>query len=466
MRGDSRKVILTVHDPLSSRVMFDCGIAEMLAEKLEGNLEIAATFDIREHAAWQSRVKSVRIRSLPEIGVGMGGLKDRLASRWDAALDRQIGFLPVAIRLNLKYGFHRERMERGHSNGYLNSDNIGLLPRWAACYDFMFRWLYGRGRHLWPGFYSYLQDNASAVITSHLQHQTTVPFIVGAKRLGIPLVGYIASWDHLVGKGGVYPAARRYIVQNEIMKGDLERYHGIASEVISVTGWPQSDIFARRRSRADYLSLIAGFGLDATKPCVLVTGNSITNAPYEPAFFKRLVEWWENGDGHSRMNLIFRPHPKDACWRERYALLLSKPRQGVFLQVPSYEDLDVLALMLQHVDCVVTNAGTILLDSVVNGRPAISVLYDEGAPTGVCYAIKSVVGEHYKEMMESQSFYRATDFAQVVEALTACLQHPLELQSQRRAASQRLMGDVDGKAAARVVRAMMEGVGRQGKDNA
>ncbi len=37
---------------------------------------------------------------------------------------------------------------------------------------------------------------------------------------------------------------------------------------------------------------------------------------------------------------------------------------------------------LQHGDAVVANAGTILLDAIVNDRPAVCVLYDEGAPRG------------------------------------------------------------------------------------
>ena len=54
----------------------------------------------------------------------------------------------------------------------------------------------------------------------------------------------------------------------------------------------------------------------------------------------------------------------DVGWRERYASALACP--GVAVQEPSYTDLEVLATLLQHVDCVVANAGTILLDSLVN----------------------------------------------------------------------------------------------------
>ena len=48
------------------------------------------------------------------------------------------------------------------------------------------------------------------------------------------------------------------------------------------------------------------------------------------------------------------------------------------MQEPSFTDIDVLATILQHTDAVVVNAGTVLLDALVNDRPAVCVLYDEG----------------------------------------------------------------------------------------
>ena len=68
------------------------------------------------------------------------------------------------------------------------------------------------------------------------------------------------------------------------------------------------------------------------------------------------------------------------------------------MQEASYTDLEDLATLLQHVDVVVCNAGTILLDALVGDRPAVCVLYDEGAPPGESWAAKNVVGKHYEEL--------------------------------------------------------------------
>ena len=285
--------------------------------------------------------------------------------------------------------------------------------------------------------------------------QVDVPLIVAARRLGLPIVGYIASWDHTVGKGVIWPGMARYLVQNDVMRDDLERYHDIGPERVVVTGWPQTDVFHRPRPRADYDALLRAFELDPARPVVLVMGNTPTNAPFERRFVERLVEWWEGGP-NARFQLLFRPHPRDSEWRERFAVALG--HDGAYVQQPSYTDIDDLALLLQHGACVVSNAGTILLDSLVNDRPAVCVLYDEGAPPDESWAINNVGGEHYKKLVESNAFYRAHDFDEVVAGIERALAQPEELAAERARVARELVGEVDGRAAERVVDAIVAGV--------
>jgi CDP-glycerol glycerophosphotransferase (TagB/SpsB family) len=240
------------------------------------------------------------------------------------------------------------------------------------------------------------------------------------------------------------------------MEEDLWRYHGIGPERVRVTGWPQTDVFRRPRVRSEYERLLGRFGLDAARPVVLVMGNTPTNAPYEGRFVARLLEWWEE-EPRSRFQLLFRPHPRDKDWRERFAAVGG--RAGAAVQEPSFTDLEELAILLRHGDAVVANAGTILLDALVNDRPAVCVLYDEGAPPGESWAAKNVVGKHYEELAASGAFYRAESFEEVVAGLERALASPGELADARRAVVRDVVGEVDGRAAERAVTAMVEIVG-------
>ena len=164
-------------------------------------------------------------------------------------------------------------------------------------------------------------------------------------------------------------------------------------------------------------------------PLVLVAGNTPSNAPYEGLFVERLVSWWQRRDGEP-LQLLFRPHPRDRQWRERFAPAAG--HEGIVVQAASYTDLHDLATLLQHVDVVVCNAGTILLDALVGDRPAVCVLYDEGAPPGESWAVKNVVGAHYEELAASGAFHRAESFDEVVAAIERAREHPDELAEERR----------------------------------
>ncbi len=453
-------VWLVLPDPLSTRIFFDCGIVDRLRAQLGDRLQVVFLMDRAEVSGWRDQLDGVPVTYRDELfprRVGIAASAWRRVDRW---LDRQIGFFPLALRVSLRKGFHRERMRPGHRNTFLDPTKAGPLPCWEWLERLMLRWHYGPLRYVPRSLTSRLHAERPAIVMSNIQMQVDVPLIVAARRLGLPLVGNIASWDHTVGKGVIWSGMARYLVQNSVMRDDLERYHGIATERVTVTGWPQTDVFLHTRPRSDYDALLRTFGLDPARPVVLVMGNTPTNAPYEPRFVDRLVAWWEAGPSE-RFQLLFRPHPRDSEWRERFAAALGREGahvEGLYVQPPSYTDIENLALLLQHGDCVVSNAGTILLDSLVNDRPAVCVLYDEGAPPDERWAINNVGGEHYRKLVESDAFYRAHDFDEVTAAIERALAQPGERAAERRRVAHELVGDVDGHAADRAVEAILAGV--------
>src|SRR5439155_8701507 len=117
-------------------------------------------------------------------------------------------------------------------------------------------------------------------------------------------------------------------------------------------------------------------------------------------------------------------------------------RKYVHDQDANFRDFEQLAILLQHCDCVVANAGTILLEALVNDRPAVCVLYDEGGSPGESWAFKNVIGEHYRELAESGAFYGATRFEEVVSGVELALANPAELADERRRIALEVVGEV------------------------
>jgi CDP-glycerol glycerophosphotransferase (TagB/SpsB family) len=350
-------------------------------------------------------------------------------------------------------------MQPGHPNWMLDTNRDSRLPHRPSVDRAMERWFFGPRRHVPRRLLEAMRRDCSGLVLSNVQPASAVPLLTAARRLRLPVVAHVASWDHTVGKGVISPHCALYVVQNRVMEEDLRRYHAIDPERVRVTGWPQTDLFHRKRSRSEYDTLLRGYGLDPELPLVVVAGNTPSNAPYEGRFVERLVEWWEQSS-RDRLQLLFRPHPRDTRWQERFAA--AEGHQGIAVQEATYSDIDELATLLQHADVVVCNAGTILLDALVGDRPAVCVLYDEGAPPGESWAAKNVVGEHYRELAESGAFHRAERFEEVVAGIERALALPEELAALRRAAVDRVVGVVDGRAAERVVDAVSEALSPNG----
>ena len=138
---------------------------------------------------------------------------------------------------------------------------------------------------------------------------------------------------------------------------------------IVVTGWPQTDVFHRRRPREAYDAIARALGLDPVSPARARRGKHAD----ERARTRAASSIASSPGGRAarrRASSAALPPPSA---RPRVARALRRGARcatDAAVQEPSYTDLDVLATLLQHVDCVVANAGTILLDALVNDRPA------------------------------------------------------------------------------------------------
>ena len=188
-----------------------------------------------------------------------------------------------------------------------------------------------------------------------------------------------------------------------------------------VTGWPQTDVFLRRRPRERYDELLRGYGLDPERPLVLVMGNTPTNAPYEGRFVERLVAWWEE-NARDRFQLLVRPHPRDKEWRERFARRGARGRATCRRRATATSTTSRRSSSTATSSSA-TRARSSWTRSSTTG-PSVCVLYDEGAPPGESWAAKNVIGEHYRQLAASGAFHTAETFDEVVgrdRALADCL---------------------------------------------
>ena len=237
--------------------------------------------------------------------------------------------------------------------------------------------------------------------------------------------------------------------------GRPRRYHGIDPDRVVVTGWPQTDVF-HRGGRADYDALLArSYGLD---PAARSSSSWGTRRRTRPTRALRRAARRRGGrSARERFQLLFRPHPRDREWRERFARPRGRRRRlppGAELHRPRGARRSAPARRRgrrERRDDPPRRA---------RQRPAGGLRpLRRGRSAGESWAAKNVVGEHYEELAASGAFYRAESFEEVVAGIERALADPDELAEARRRVVREVVGEVDGRAAERVVDAIVEVVG-------
>jgi hypothetical protein len=184
---------LVLPDPFSSRLFFDTGIVDRLRTRVA---KLTLVLDAGEQAShWKQRAEGMRILELGELASVDGSF----AARADRRLDATVGFYPLSLRQSLRHGFNRTRMQPGHQNWFLDPERAGPLPQWTLLDRAMTKWHYGRLRPVPARLLEGLRRERPRVALANTQMQSIVPFVLGARREGLPVVGHIASWDHTEG---------------------------------------------------------------------------------------------------------------------------------------------------------------------------------------------------------------------------------------------------------------------------
>ncbi len=69
----------------------------------------------------------------------------------------------------------------------------------------MQRWFFSSRRHVSRRLLETMRIECAALVVANVQPQSVMPYLAAARRLELPVVAYVASWDHTVGKGVISP---------------------------------------------------------------------------------------------------------------------------------------------------------------------------------------------------------------------------------------------------------------------
>jgi hypothetical protein len=195
-----------------------------------------------------------------------------------------------------------------------------------------------------------------------------------ARAAGVPSGIAVYSWDNLSSKALIHEHPDRLFVWNDVMAHEAVELHGLDPRMVEATGAPRFDSFFELEPSAPREELLAGWGLDPARRCVLYLGSSGFVSKREPELIDR---WISAVRTAAEVNVLVRPHPGTLDepgwqgWRphdERTAM--PKPRrkeQDLFDQ-------------LSAADAVVALNTSAELEAAIVGRPVLTMTVGDLAP--------------------------------------------------------------------------------------
>lgn len=283
------------------------------------------------------------------------------------------GFNGFRVKLKQSWGLRKQYLREGQPM----SAFFGFpFPTSRILYSFLFK-LYYRD---WQRYYAvenlYNDVKPDFVVMAQLQTHVITPYVLAAHSRGAPIFGINGSWDQPTTKGPLCPWLQSVFVQNEVVKAELQHFHGFRSEDAIVVGWLQMDGYPEaRRTIIPREEFLRGLGVASPSTVILFALNTPRLGGHEPQIARALHRRIIAGEFGQETILVLRCHPLDTGWRERWKDFLDSPR--VIVDFSNLQSLDRLAASIMHSTVVISSAGSFYLDALALERAAIGLAWED-----------------------------------------------------------------------------------------
>lgn len=295
-----------------------------------------------------------------------------------------------------------------------------------------------------------------------------------AKKLHIPTLAFITSWDNPSTKNRMVFKYDGYAVWSDQMKRDLEHFFPYTRRVpIYVVGAPQFDVFFQERFRQSREEFCAQHGIRPDRPIILYALGS-PNFLQEHHGALDLAERVARGE-LGEVQMLVRPHPLHDNGREAQMFRNFGPRVvvqntgqvGTATPVRSQDERQIRAWVnsFRHAAVVVNLSSTVAIDAAVLDRPVVNLDYDPAPGQPQQELVKDINHRwtHFKPIAESGGVWLVNDPREKVEAVRAYLQKPALHRERRRWMAEYVCGYLDGRSGERMAHALLDFACRQDK---
>jgi hypothetical protein len=198
--------------------------------------------------------------------------------------------------------------------------------------------------------------------------------VKAAHAAGVPSALAVYSWDNLSSKALIHEQPDRLFVWNDVMAHEAVELHGLDPRVVEATGAPRFDSFFELEPSAPREELLAGWGLDPARKCVLYLGSSGFVSKREPEVIDR---WIAALRVATDVDVLVRPHPgtlDEPAWQGWHP-----SGDRVAMPRPRRRERDLFD-QLWAADAVVALNTSAELEAAIVGRPVLTMTVGDLAP--------------------------------------------------------------------------------------
>ncbi len=292
-----------------------------------------------------------------------------------------------------------------------------IINKWIASerMDIFFTWFEGivpPDRKIVRSI-SMLSPDVVIVSPINLRFSEEVEYLKAAKKMGIPTVGIVLSWDNLTTKGLFHIIPDMLLAWNQTHLQEAVEVHHVPGDKIVITGAPVFDkwfgIEDLLLNRRDFCGKV---GLNPDMPYIVYLGSSKNIAKDETWLVAELGEALSKSSlpDLKEMQILVRPHPANA---EIYQSVISDkivvwPKEGSLPD--STTTLQDFYNTLKHSVATVGINTSGMIDAIINDIPGIAFVADK-------YLETQEQAVHFKHLSQAKALDEVTTIEDCLQAI-------------------------------------------------
>lgn len=309
------------------------------------------------------------------------------------------------------------------------------------------------------------QTNCRAVVITNPLDHAEMPLYLAAKKIGVPSLGVIRSWDNLY--RGLRIRTETLAVWNRINHDEATSLMKYSGGQIAVIGGTQFDTYFAPDTLWSREQFAARFQLDPERPIVtLATLGAFLHLYDETYLMDILLEAIQQGRIAGKPQLVCRLHPASKLEHfKKYEGLPDVRISSICGYIPtigwtmSRQDVALVANLLRHSDVIVSPGSTITLEAAIFDTPTVVPVFHMYQPELGQLQYQHHLTKHFRRLAELDLIPIISNPNDLIESINHALEDPTWYRAERVQLVQDYIQFTDGRSTERLANLIGQLVG-------